>query len=90
MITPSNLPSHELMGLKVKVEHSTNPCLEGIEGRVVDETQRTLVIEEPSGRRVRVPKDVCTFVFELPPRVRVSGRLLVGRPEDRISKRYRR
>jgi len=90
MITPSNLPRHELMGLKVRVEHSTNPCLVGIEGRVVDETQRTLVIEEPSGRMLRVPKDVCTFVFDLPPMVRVSGRLLVGRPEDRISKRYRR
>ncbi|MHC1570243.1 MAG: ribonuclease P protein component 1 [Methermicoccaceae archaeon] len=90
MITPSNLPNHELIGLRVRVEQSTNPSLVGIEGRIVDETQRTLVVDTVHGRRVRVPKDVCTFLFELSSRVRVSGGLLMGRPEDRISKRNRR
>jgi len=37
MITPYNLVNHELIGLGVKVEHSTNSSLVGIEGRVVDE-----------------------------------------------------
>ncbi len=89
MITPYNLVNHELIGLGVKVEHSTNSSLVGIEGRVVDETQHTLIVEALEGRR-RVPKDVCTFLFELNPRVRVNGGLLMGRSEDRISKRHTR
>ncbi|MCD6207409.1 MAG: ribonuclease P protein component 1 [Methanosarcinales archaeon] len=38
-----------------------------------------------------IPKSQTTFIFSLPDgiRVRVDGRLLVARPEDRIAKRHR-
>ncbi|RLG22146.1 ribonuclease P protein subunit [Methanosarcinales archaeon] len=89
MITPRNIVHHELIGLKVEVVSSTNPYLVGIKGKVVDETRNMLVIEM-DGEEKKVPKDCCTFLFELDDcYVKVEGRLLVARPEDRISKKYR-
>ncbi|MFB6270655.1 MAG: ribonuclease P protein component 1 [Halobacterium sp.] len=62
-VTPETLPRHELNGLHVRVVESTDPSRVGIEGEVVRETTRTLVIsEEPrssnaSGRRPRADTD---------------------------------
>ena len=89
MITPRNLVHHELIGLRVEVVSSTNPCLVGIKGKVVDETRNMLIIEMDDEEKI-VPKDCCTFLFELEDcYVKVEGGLLVARPEDRISKKYR-
>ncbi len=91
MITPKNLIRHELIGLEVKIKDSTDPTLKGIKGRVVDETYNMLVIET-SKKEIKVPKRNCIFVFTLPSKlkVQVDGKLLVGRPEDRIKKKIRR
>lgn len=88
-ITPKNLVRHELIGLKVYVKDSANPSLRGIRGRVVDETYNLLVIETAKGDK-KVPKKLCIFVFTLPNRkkVKVDGKLLVARPEDRIKKKF--
>jgi ribonuclease P protein subunit POP4 len=89
MITPENLVRHELMGLKAWVHSSTNPDAQGLSGRVVDESRNTLTLETPDGREVSLVKDQCTFSFQIPSgeRVRVDGKLLVARPEDRIKKK---
>jgi ribonuclease P protein subunit POP4 len=91
MITPSNLVRHELIGLEVKVVESTNPSQAGLSGRVVDESRNILTIETSSGVR-NLPKQDCTFSFRLPSGewVRVEGRLLVARPEDRLKKKHRK
>ena len=47
-VTPETLPRHELVGLHVRVEESTDPSRVGIEGRVVRETMRTLLVEPRS------------------------------------------
>jgi ribonuclease P protein subunit POP4 len=90
MINPKNLVKHELIGLKVTVSESKNPSLIGISGEVVNETKNTLVIQTSTGEKA-VIKDQCVFVFILPEheKVRVEGRLLVSRPEDRIKKRFK-
>ncbi|WP_433623601.1 ribonuclease P protein component 1 [Halomicrococcus sp. NG-SE-24] len=63
-LTPETLPKHELVGLHVRVVSATNPDLVGIEGRVVDETMRTLSVESAS--RVRqVQKRGTKFEFRL-------------------------
>ena len=49
-LTPANLLQHELIGLEVEVERSTNKSMEGIRGRVVDETMKMLVIEDERRR----------------------------------------
>ncbi len=63
-LSPETLPRHELVGLHVRVAESTDPTRVGIEGRVVRETMRTLVVRSSSGERV-VPKAGSTFEFRL-------------------------
>jgi len=94
---------HELIGLKAKVAVSTDPSLEGVGGTVVDESYNMLVLEcRPSGKKKAkdaaktraksISKRDSIFIFALPNRVKVKieGRLLVGRPEDRIKKKFER
>jgi ribonuclease P protein subunit POP4 len=90
-ITPKNLVRHELIGLKVKIKNSTDPTLKGKSGRVVDETYNMLKIETRK-KEISVPKKNCIFVFKLPSKIKVEvdGKLLVGRPEDRIKKKLPR
>jgi len=76
----------ELIGLHVRVEKSSDKGREAIEGRVVDETRNTLVVETAHGDKT-VPKAECTFSFDYKGVwTEVDGRLLVARPEDRIKK----
>ncbi|MFH1623273.1 MAG: ribonuclease P protein component 1 [Candidatus Aenigmatarchaeota archaeon] len=102
-ITPENLVRHELIGLKVKVAGSTDPSLGGFSGTVVDESYNMLMIEcRPNAKKKAketaktktksISKRNSIFIFALPNRVKVKieGRLLVGRPEDRIKKKFER
>lgn len=92
MINEKNLVRHELIGLKVRIKKSLNSSLRNMKGRIVDETYNTFKIEKENGKEKIVIKKLCTFVFYLPngKRVEVEGRILVGRPEDRIKKRFER
>jgi len=86
MITPQNLVRHELIGLRVRVTDSSDS---EITGKVVDETRNTLTVEV-KGKDRRFIKDRCVFSFFLPgsrKRVRVDGKIIVARPEDRIKKK---
>jgi len=91
MINERNLVRHELIGLEVEVKKSTNKSQIGIKGRVVDETYNMLVIETEKGEK-RVEKKSCVFIFKLPngKKVEVEGWVLIGRPEDRIKKKFSR
>ena len=81
-----NLYRHELIGLSVTVEKSTNPTLVGIRGKVEDETRDTLVI---SGRIVQ--KKDNTFLFSVGEgKVEIEGSVIQGRPEDRIKKKVKK
>jgi len=91
MLTEKNLVRHELIGLEVEVKKSTNKSQVGIKGKVVDETYNMLVIETEKGEKM-VEKKSCVFIFKLPngKKVEVEGWVLVGRPEDRIKKKFPR
>ncbi|NJE42711.1 ribonuclease P protein component 1 [Thermococcus sp. GR6] len=88
-VTAKNILWHELIGLKAKIIRASHPELVGIEGYVLDETRNTLTI---CGERVWViPKDVVELEFEVgDKRIRINGRELIGRPEMRLKKRWRR
>ncbi|MEM5793176.1 MAG: ribonuclease P protein component 1 [Candidatus Aenigmatarchaeota archaeon] len=90
-ITPENLFRHELIGLEVEVSRSTNPSQVGLKGKVIDETQKTIIIETKKGEK-KLPKENIIFIFKIPDgrRVEVNGKLLLGRPEDRIKKKLPR
>jgi ribonuclease P protein subunit POP4 len=91
MITPKNLVRHELIGLKAKIADSSNRAVIGMEGPVVDETRNTLTLEV-GGKEKNFVKEQCVFSFTLPSgkRVRVDGKVLVARPEDRTKKRLKK
>ncbi len=89
MITPYNFLRHELIGLKAEVVKATSDGYK-ISGTIIDETRNTLKIKTGNGEKT-VPKDCVTIEFTLPGEtiMRVDGKLLVSRPEERIKKKYR-
>jgi len=91
-ITPKNIVRHELISLPVTIAKSTDPTQRGLRGRVIDETYNTLKIETKDGKEKTIPKKNCIFIFTLPDKtkIQVDGLLLVGRPEDRVKKKFPR
>jgi len=91
MITPHNILRHELIGLQVKVLDALNPSVNGIRGKVIDETRNTLSISNGE-ETAMIPKEIATFRFHLPTGilVDVDGSRLVSRPENRLKTRTRR
>ena len=90
-VTPS-IVQHEFIGLETKVVKSSNPDLVGIKGKVVDETRNTFTISQNDGEKKVVIKDTVVFDFVLPDGtvVEMDGKVMIGRPEDRLKKRPRR
>lgn len=74
----------ELIGEDLVVQKASGKGLEGLAGKVIDESRNTFLLATSLGRK-RLPKASCTFLF---PRWNkaVDGRILVGRPEDRTKK----
>ncbi len=86
MRNASNILRHELIGLNCKVVGATNKDQIGTEGKIVDETLKTVIIE--SGGKKRIEKKGTTFRIEVGgKKVDVDGNFLIARPEDRIKKK---
>jgi ribonuclease P protein subunit POP4 len=86
MGTPTNLIRHELIGLDVVVSESLNPLSIGIQGKVIDETQQTLILQTKKGNK-KILKRLSTFVFNVKDKkVEVKGSVIAKRPWERISK----
>lgn len=85
-ITAWNLRYHELIGLRVSVLEYPDPSIRGLEGVVVDETLKTLVIEKKDGRRIRLFKQNAVFQFFTPSgeRIVIRGNEIFGRPWERV------
>jgi len=84
-MTPETLVRHELAGLETTVTDASNPDLVGIEGRVRDETMKTLLVATGDGVK-QVPKAGTTFRFTLEEGTRavlVDGDRLLARPAQR-------
>ena len=90
-LNPESLARHELIGLDVLVESSSEPGIVGLRAQVVDETRNTFLLETLR-KVVRIPKKNTSLIFLLPngQRVRVAGSILISQPENRISKRMQR
>ena len=73
---------HELIGLNVEVKNSNNPSLIGIKGKIIDETKSMLKIKNKM-----IPKNQVTLQVDFKgKKLLVEGKLLFGKPEDRIKK----
>jgi ribonuclease P protein subunit POP4 len=89
--SPESLARHELIGLEVTVEMSSNPGQIGLSGQVIDETRNTFLLETER-KVVRLAKKNASLIFTLPQgqKVRVCGLVLISQPENRISKRMQK
>lgn len=74
-----------VIGERLSVVESTDPSKVGIEGVVLLDTAKTLVLES-EGRTLRVEKAGCTFLMAGWSRV-VPGSNILGRFEDRCGGR---
>jgi ribonuclease P protein subunit POP4 len=89
-LTP-NIVQHEFIGLATTVVRHPNLSVVGITGKVVDETRNTFTILQDKSKKV-VAKDVSVFDFVLADGtvVEFDGKVMMGRPENRLKKRPRR
>ncbi|MDP2666754.1 MAG: ribonuclease P protein subunit [Candidatus Diapherotrites archaeon] len=84
IITPERLPVHELIGINVHVVTSRDPNKGKIEGKIVDETQRTFTVETEKGIKM-VPKNESIFAFNLgDEQVILEGKNLLYSPVGRL------
>ncbi len=89
-ISPRNILRHELIGLEAGVVRSRNLSHRAVKGFIIDESMKTLVIEQ-DGESKRIPKRDATFIIKLPSGlVEVEGAALYGRPQDRVKKKIKR
>jgi ribonuclease P protein subunit POP4 len=82
---------YEFTGAQAKVVKSRHHGYVGVSGKTVDETRNTFTILH-EGKRKIVVKDSAIFHFRFSDGtvVEIDGRLLAGRPEDRLKRRIRR
>ena len=86
MRNSKNILQHELIGLKCKVVGSENKSQVGVQGKVIDETMKTLIVESKQTRK-RIAKAGSKFKIWLPKSVvEIDGNAILARPEDRIKK----
>ncbi len=87
----ADIIKHEFIGTEGKVVESRNADNVGIKGRVVDETKSTLSILQ-KGKMKKIIKETAIFHFKFPDNtiVEIDGKLLTGRPEDRLKKNLKR
>jgi len=81
----------EFIGTHAKISKSSHRGNVGISGKILDETRNTFTILH-DGKTKTIIKDANVFHFTLHDDtvVEIDGRILVGRPEDRLKKTIRR
>lgn len=89
-VTPEVI-RYEFIGTEAKISKSMHSDYVGLTGKIIDETRNTFTILH-EGKRKKIIKDLATFHFKFPDNtiVEIDGKILVGRPEDRLKKQVRR
>ena len=91
MRTAKNILRHEMIGLECTVVKARNKDQIGIQGKIIDETMKTIAIKKSSGYRAIVFKKGSEFRLMLDEKkVIVKGDHLAARPEDRIKKKIKK
>ena len=93
-ITKQNIKNHELIGLDVCVSESSDPGRKNLKGKVIDETKNTIIIlvgkeKMPKGSfreplQKVLPKKECVFEFDIGEKIKIDGKEIIKRPENRI------
>ncbi len=85
MLNPKEVAKHELIGLVVEIVRSKNKSLVGLKGKIIDETKNTITIEDDKVRKIMKSHIIMKTKIE-DKEYEINGKILVGRPEDRIKK----
>jgi ribonuclease P protein subunit POP4 len=89
-ITPDVI-REEFIGTTATVTSSTHAGYLGIRGEVLDETRNIFTLQQ-EGKPKSIVKDQAVFQFQFSDGtvVEIDGKLLVGKPEDRLKKTVKR
>ncbi len=89
-VTP-DIIREEFIGTEGAISSSSHEGYLSIQGNVVGETKNTFMIEQ-AGKMKSVIKDQAVFQFQFSDGtvVEIDGKLLVGKPEDRLKKTTKR
>jgi ribonuclease P protein subunit POP4 len=89
-ITP-DIINGEFIGTEGRIAASRHSGYVGIQGRVIDESKNTFTFLH-ARKTKKVVKEAAVFRFRFSDGaiVEIDGRLLVGRPEDRLKKSVKR
>jgi ribonuclease P protein subunit POP4 len=81
----------EFIGTSCEISESRHSSYVGIRGEVIDESKNTFTIMQ-TGKAKSVVKEAAVFQFAYTDGtvVEIDGKLLVGRPEDRLKKSVKR
>jgi len=87
----SDIIRHEFIGTEGKIAKSPHADYVGVRGEVIDETKNTFTFMQ-NGKAKNVVKNLAVFNFKFSDGtiVEIDGKLLVGRPEDRLKKTVKR
>ena len=77
----------ELIGLDITIVDAKNQDLIGLKGKVIDETKNTMTIEQDNKTK-KILKNQIIFNTKVDNKtIQINGKLLVGRPEERLKRR---
>ncbi len=82
----SDIVRSELIGLRAEIVEAKNDSLRGLKGVIIDETKNTLVIESDGIAKKVIKSQVIIKILFQGQALEVDGRVLLGRPEDRLKK----
>ena len=89
-VTP-DIIRHDFIGTEGKIARSHHADYIGIHGEVIEETKNTFTImHEGKAKSVIKNSAVFNFKFSDGTTVEIDGKLLVGRPEDRLKRTVKR
>jgi ribonuclease P protein subunit POP4 len=91
MKVTSGIIRGEFVGIEGKIVKSPHTGYVGLYGEVIDETKNTFTIMT-EGKKKSIIKDQAVFNFKYSDGtiVEIDGKLLAGRPEDRLKKTVKR
>ena len=84
------LAENGLIGLNCEVVNSSQRSLVGVQGRIIDETLKTLTVATQQGEK-KIQKDTVTLRVDFPTeRAIIEGEDLLQRPQERLRKLWRK
>ena len=86
MLNAKDIVRSELIGLMTEVTSSNNKNLIGINGKIIDETKNIIILDTKNGIKKLLKSQVKLKMKFMNRILEVDGKLLIGRPEQRIKR----